>query len=249
MAPSKKPHRRRIYIWDTLYIPSFDVVFGISISPKQYKLVLNLYSHRKRLVQKYGEIHCIGVLKKAFDTVEKDAEVPRFWYRACLVYVISPSQTAVIQGQRCLFTNKKCIVVYHKDLVLDLLFIVYINDLPFCLESCQVTMYAGDTSISFAVRSVNDQNVTLNKELGSLWKWLQGNKLLLNVLKTQAVVIGSRSCLKRISKKLVEPPSFSIDGSEVEMVDNVEYLGVQIDTYLAWDEHTDFVQSKVSRAI
>ena len=63
-----------------------------------------------------------------------------------------------------------------------LLFIVYINDLPLCLERCQVTMYADDTSISFTARSVNDLNLTMNKELDSLRKWLQGNKLSLNVL-------------------------------------------------------------------
>ena len=97
-----------------------------------------------------------------------------------------------------------------------LLFIVYINDLPFCLESCQVTMYADDTSISFTAKSVNDLNMTLNKELDSLRKWLQGNKLSLNVLKTQAMVIGSRLDRKKISTKLVEPPSFTIGGSDVE---------------------------------
>ena len=113
-----------------------------------------------------------------------------------------------------------------------------------------MTMYADDTSISFATRNVNDLNVTLNKDLDdSLRKWLQGNKLSLNVLKTQAMVIGSRPNLKKISTKLVKPPSFCIVGSEVEMVDNVKYLGVQIDKHLAWDENTNFVRSKVSGAI
>ena len=56
-------------------------------------------------------------------------------------------------------------------------FIVYMNDLPFCLERCQATMYADDTSISFTARSVNDLNTTMNKELDYLRKWLQGNKL------------------------------------------------------------------------
>ena len=81
------------------------------------------------------------------------------------------------------------------------LFIVYINDLPFCLESCQVTMYADDTRIYYSARSVNDLNVTINKELDYLRKWLQGNKLSLNVLKTQAMVIGSRPNLKKILAK------------------------------------------------
>ena len=110
-------------------------------------------------------------------------------------------------------------------------------------------MYADDTSTPFTARSVNDLNLTINKELDSLRTWLQGNKLSLNVLKTQAVVIGSRPNLKKISTKLVEPQSFSIGGSDVEMVDNVTYLGVQIDRHLSWDEHIHFVRSKVSPAI
>ena len=110
-------------------------------------------------------------------------------------------------------------------------------------------MYADDTSISFTARSVNDLNLTMNKELDSLRKWLQGNKLSLNVLKTQAMVIGSRPNLEKILTKLVEPPSFSIGCLEVEMVDNVKYLGVHIDRHLSRDEHIHFVRSKVSHAI
>ena len=110
-------------------------------------------------------------------------------------------------------------------------------------------MYADDTSISFTARSVNDLKLTMNKELDSLRKWLQGNKLSLNVMKTQAMVIGSRPNLKKILTMLVEPPSVSIGGSEAEMVDNVKYLRVQIDRHLSWEEHIHFVRSKVSRAI
>ena len=109
-----------------------------------------------------------------------------------------------------------------------------------------MTMYADDTSISFTAKSVDDLKMTLNKELDSLRKWLEGNKVSLNVLKTQVMVIGSHPNLKKISIKLVEPPSFSIGGSEVEMVDNVKYLGVQIDRNLAW---VHFIRSKASRAI
>ena len=66
------------------------------------------------------------------------------------------------------------------------------------------------------------------------------------------MVIGSRPNLKKISTKLVEPPSFSIGASEVEMVDNVKHvrlIRVQIDRHLAWDEHIHFIRYKVSRAI
>ena len=141
---------------------------------------------------------------------------------------ISKREGSYAKSMEFLHEWKKYIVVCLRNLVLDpFLFIVYINDLPFCQESSQVTMYADDTSISFTANSVDDLNMTLNKELDSLRKWLQGNKLSLNVLRTQAMVIGSHPNspnLKKISTKLVEPPSFSIGGSEVEMVDNVKYF-------------------------
>ena len=111
-----------------------------------------------------------------------------------------------------------------------------------------MTMCADDTSISFTARSVNDLNVTLNKELDALQKWLQGNEHSPNALKTQAIVVASRPNLKKISTKLVKPPSFSICGSEVKIVYDVEYVGVQIDKHLALDGNTHFVPTNASRA-
>ena len=195
-------------------------------------------------------------LKKAFDTVDHDILLKKMqkygvsgngltWFKS---YLQDRRQLCKVNGVSSRIEEIHCGVPQGSCLG-PLLFIVYINDLPFCLEGCQVTMYADDTSISFAAKSVNDLNMTLNRELDSLRKWLQGNKLSLNVLKTQAMVIGSRPNLKKISTKLVEPPSFSIGGSDVELVGNVKYLGVQIDRHLAWDEHVHFLRSKVSRAI
>ena len=195
-------------------------------------------------------------LKKAFDTVDHDILLKKMqkygvsgigltWFKS---YLQDRRQLCKVNGVSSRIEEIHCGVPQGSCLG-PLLFIVYTNDLPFCLEGCQVTMYADDTSISFAAKSVNDLNMTLNRELDSLRKWLQGNKLSLNVLKTQAMVIGSRPNLKKISTKLVEPPSFSIGGSDVELVGNVKYLGVQIDRHLAWDEHVHFLRSKVSRAI
>ena len=153
-------------------------------------------------------------LKKAFDTVDHDILLKKMqkygvsgnelaWFTS---YLQDRRQLCKVNGVSSRIEEIHCGLPQGSCLG-PLLFIVYINDLPFCLESCQVTMYADDTSISFTAKSVNDLNVTLNKELDSLRKCLQGNKLSLNVLKTQAMVIGSRPNLKKISKKLVEPPS------------------------------------------
>ena len=72
------------------------------------------------------------------------------------------------------------------------LFLIYINDLPFSLKNSEVAMYADDTIISYSSKDNDELNETLNSDLDSLKQWLEDNKLSLNVIKTQAMVIGSR---------------------------------------------------------
>ena len=67
----------------------------------------------------------------------------------------------------------------------------HINDLPFALEICKATMYADHTNMSYSSRSIEDLTDTLNCELKGLKEWIQGNKLCLNVIKTQAMIIRS----------------------------------------------------------
>ena len=91
-----------------------------------------------------------------------------------------------------------------------LLFLIYINDLPFSLKNSEVTMYAGDRSMSYSSKNIEELNETLKSDLDSLKQWLEGTKLSLNVIKTQAMVLGSRPNLKKISDKSVPTPSFAI---------------------------------------
>ena len=73
-----------------------------------------------------------------------------------------------------------------------LLFLVYINDLPNCLEKASPRMYADDTSISLAAANVFDLENEINRELINLNRWLKANKLSLNIAKTEFMIIGSR---------------------------------------------------------
>ena len=85
--------------------------------------------------------------------------------------------------------------------------------------------------------------------MNDLKLWLQGNKLSLNVLKTRAMVVGSKPKIKKITDKIVDHPQFFICGCQVENVDRKKYLGVVIDRNLDWEEHISNVRTKVSRAI
>ena len=114
-----------------------------------------------------------------------------------------------------------------------LLFLIYINDLPFSLKRAKVTMYADDASISYSSSSLEDVNQTRNSKLSHLKKWLLGNKLSLNILKTQALVVRSQPKIKKIVDKTVNHPQFFIGDSQVENVDRSKYLVVIKDRSLS----------------
>ena len=58
-------------------------------------------------------------------------------------------------------------------------------------------MYADDTTILYSSKSVAEINEAINSDLKRLQIWLGGNKLSLNVAKTQSMILGSSSNLKK----------------------------------------------------
>ena len=195
-------------------------------------------------------------LKKAFDTVDNDillAKLRKYgvenleltWFTS---YLTSRKQFCKVNGICSKTEDIRCGVPQGSCLG-PLLFLIYTNDLPFSLNKGRVTMHADNTIISYSSSSLADINQTLNSELNELKQWLQGNKLSLNVLKTQALIVGSQPKIKKISDKIVDHPQFFIGDSQVENVDRTKYLRVMIDRSLNWDEHINSLRTKVSRAI
>ena len=83
----------------------------------------------------------------------------------------------------------------------------------------------------------------------NLQNWLQGNKLSLNVVKTQSMMIGSRPNIQKIKKQTEAKPSFEIGEQNINMITDTKYLGVQIDEKLEWDHHIEQVKAKAQRAL
>ena len=110
-------------------------------------------------------------------------------------------------------------------------------------------MYADATTISLSSKDPIDLQNNLNDEQIKLKEWLQGNKLPINVVKTQALVIGSSPNIRKIENHPDVQPSFMIDNLPIENVRDIKYLGVQIDNRLNWDKHIQKTSSKASQAL
>ncbi len=77
-----------------------------------------------------------------------------------------------------------------------ILFLIYINDLPNCLNHAIPRMLADDTSISYSANTTGEIQNVINSELKKLDNWLITNRLCLNIIKTEFMVIGSQQKLR-----------------------------------------------------
>ena len=195
-------------------------------------------------------------LKKAFDTVNHDILLKKLeeygisgleldWFTS---YLHERKQFCKVNSTSSSINAIGCGVPQGSCLG-PLLFLVYINDLPFCLNKGKVTMYADDTAISHSSRCLSKLQDDLNQDLVNLQNWLHGNKLSLNVVKTQSLIIGSRPNIQKIEKQTEAKPSFEIGDQKINMITDTKYLGVQIDDKLQWDRHTEHVKAKALRAL
>ena len=94
-------------------------------------------------------------------------------------------------------------------------------------------MYADDTAISSSDK-IGELNSVINVELGCLEKWLQSNKLSLNIAKTQVMIIG---------------PCFQVNGNEIDIFRETKYLGVMIDEKFKWSNQAKFLQKEMCQSI
>ena len=194
-------------------------------------------------------------LKKAFDTVDHDILCQKLqhygvcqrelsWFKS---YLSNRKQFCRVSG-----TDSKAeditIGVPQGSCLGPLLFLIYINDLPLAITNSNTSMYADDTSICYHSHDITQLNEAINRDLYSLEKWLEGNKLSLNVVKTRAMLISTKQKYKALQNQS-QDLHLKIKGVELDTVTNTRYLGVNIDSSLDWKDHIKAISTKVSRAV
>ena len=104
-------------------------------------------------------------------------------------------------------------------------------------------MFADDTSISVAAEKSVDLENTINSELNNLNCWLKANRLSLNIIKTEFMVIGSR---QRIHAHCSDDQvHIECDGNQIMKVDEAKSLCLVIDKHLTWSRHIEEKSKKI----
>ena len=128
-----------------------------------------------------------------------------------------------------------------------LLFLIYINDLPKITQG-KMSMYADDTSLCHMGNDISKLETAINEDLKLLDKWLRGNKLSLNVAKMKSMFICTKP-KRRILEKNDVKLNLIIRDRELDLIDDIKYLGVNVDDSLSWKELIKSVTSKMSRGM
>ena len=104
-----------------------------------------------------------------------------------------------------------------------LLFNIYINDLLGSIDnSCNVIVYADDTSVLISNNSCEELNRNFNKVLYNTIKWFQVNQLVLNMEKIKVV--------KFTPENLSYSPLHMTFAEHLPVETNViKFLGLQMD--------------------
>ena len=121
-----------------------------------------------------------------------------------------------------------------------LLFLLYINDLPKCLDSSVPALFADDTNLTISGATATEIQDNLEIELNKVHMWLLANKLTLNAKKTEFMLIGSRQRLC---------PILSIGSEAIKRVSSTKTLGEMVDECITWNDHIDKVAKKAAKGI
>ena len=187
-------------------------------------------------------------LQKAFDTVNHKillSKLEHYGIRGCALqwfrsYLCDRKQYVSVNGSNSDLLSVTC-GVPQGSVLGPLLFLIYINDLPNASKRLTFYLFADDTNIYYESKDLANLTKTVNKELRLVKKWLDANKLSLNIDKTNYIIFHSSS------SNVPSGSNIKIGKKQIKRVKFVKFLGILLDEHLSWKYHLSELAKKLSR--
>jgi len=193
-------------------------------------------------------------IQKAFDSVNHEILLNKLtfygieacensWFKS---YLSNSYQRCLVNGFLSSSRQIECSVP-QGSILGPLLFLLYINDLPNCLDHTIPCLYADDTQIYASSQNPEELTSFINSDLERIQDWLAVNKLQAHPSKTKVMFIGTSQNLK--NKLDTTSNEIMFNGKIVTLVESQKCLGVTIDKTLDFKKHIDEVAKKACSGI
>lgn len=176
-------------------------------------------------------------LRKAFDTVNHEILLDRIQELGIrgLPHVLIKSylEKRVIKTKvNGVFSEQRPITlgVPQGSVLGPTLYLLYVNNMQFAGLKAEYKIFADDTLLIYEDKNEKELESIVNSDLVKYMKWVNGNKLSVNIEKTKYMIC-------KLKGKPDINPKICIGNTELAREMSYKYLGVIIDYKLSWYEH------------
>ena len=109
----------------------------------------------------------------------------------------------------------------------------YFNYIVSSFENCNPILYVDDTEVHYSDEDLTTAQTKVNQDMMNIDHCINQNRMIANVKKTKAMLIGSRQAVNKVVNIEIH-----LNNETIEQVTSFDYLGVRTNNNdLSWEPH------------